>query len=130
MCYSKLLTIGDLVSGTECFKHTYNFLQDQSITRTLGNPNFKEYSYVPKKSPALIRLAKSLIESKKLRRLLPTEFSDQYILLNNDDKVNDASIIYWKATDLLQLLKTVSTMRSRSDQLPAPIPRIYLSLKS
>jgi hypothetical protein len=50
--------IGELVSGTERLEYTH-----ESIYRTEGNINYKKYFSLPKVSPEVLRLARTLANS-------------------------------------------------------------------
>ena len=56
-CCNKFLLIGDLVSGTECLDYTSVYLQNESISRTRGGVNYKEYSMSAKKPKDIIKLS-------------------------------------------------------------------------
>jgi hypothetical protein len=82
---------GELVSGTECLEYTHLFLSNESITRTKGNINYKEYQTKPSVSSDVMKAAQSMAKSNELKKMRPTTLRDQYMISNdkNDDSEND-----------------------------------------
>ena len=72
---------GNLVSGTQCLSYTADFIENQSISRTEGNINFKKYSYVPKKNQLVWEKAQAL--SITLGDVQPSAKNKQYIILSS-----------------------------------------------
>lgn len=82
-----------MVTGIQCLDYTSEFLRNESISRTQGDINFKEFSFLPKYSPEVMRLAITLARSPKLIDIRPTKLKKQYILSRIDEKLeNDIAI--------------------------------------
>jgi hypothetical protein len=84
-----LMHTGELVSGTECLEYTHDYLKNESIYRTVGNTNYKKYSSLPKVSPEVLRLARTLANSEGLRNIRATIIKKQYILSKDGKKIKD-----------------------------------------
>jgi hypothetical protein len=84
-----LMHTGELVSGTECLEYTHDYLKNESIYRTVGNTNYKKYSSLPKVSPAILRLARTLANSEGLKNIRATIIKKQYILSKDGKKIKD-----------------------------------------
>ena len=80
---------GDLVSGTECLDYTLLFLQNESISRTRGDVNYKEYSISTKKPTEILRQARSLVETQNLKKIRPSTVRRQYVIMRNNEKLSD-----------------------------------------
>ena len=78
-----------MVSGTECLDYTLAFLQNESISRTRGDVNYKEYSVSTKKPIEIMRLAKSLVEIQNLKKIRPSTVRRQYVIMRNNEKLSD-----------------------------------------
>ena len=70
-------------------KYTYDFLKNESIYRTQGNTNYKQYSFLPKISPEVLRLARTLANSIGLQKIRPTIIQKQYIISKDGKKIKE-----------------------------------------
>lgn len=78
-----------MVSGTECLDYTSVYLQNESISRTRGDVNYKEYSMSAKKPKDIMRLAKSLVETHNLTKIRPSTVRRQYVIMRDNEKLSD-----------------------------------------
>ena len=85
--------LGNLVSGTECLEHTLIFTQQQSISRTLGNANYKAYAYSPKVSNQLLRESLNLSRTSDYIDSRETAIGKQHQIFNEEVKLDDASAL-------------------------------------
>ena len=82
------MLLGELVSGTECLEYTHLFLRNESITRTEGDVNYKEYQIKPSVSSGVMNTAQSMAKSCELKIMRPTSLREQYMI--NNDKNSDS----------------------------------------
>ena len=68
-------------------EYTYDFLKNESIYRTQGNTNYKQYSFLPKVSPVVLRLARKLANSIGLQKIRSTIVQKLYIISKDGKKI-------------------------------------------
>lgn len=78
-----------MVSGAQCLHYTSDFIRNESITRTEGNINFRKFSFTPKYTPEVMRLAVTLARSTKLLSVRPTKIKKQFLISKNEEKLSD-----------------------------------------
>ena len=88
-----LNVLGNLVSGTECLEHTLIFTQKQSMSRTLGNANYKAHAYSPKVSNQLLLKSLSLSRTSNYIDSTETAIGKQRLIFNEDVELDDASAL-------------------------------------
>jgi hypothetical protein len=81
--------LGDLLSGTECLDYISKFVNNESITRSEGNTNFKKFAFVPKVNRKMWSSASSLASNERIKASKPTLVSKQYIIFTPDKVLND-----------------------------------------
>ena len=69
------------------------YLQNESISRTRGDVNYKEYSMSAKKAKDMMRLAKSLVETHNLTKIRPSTVRRQYVIMRDNEKLSDDSAV-------------------------------------
>lgn len=87
------INAGELVSGIQCLHYTSDFIRNESISRTEGNMNFRKFSFTPKYTPEVMRLAVTLARSSKLLSIRPTKIKKQFIISKNEEKLSDDAAI-------------------------------------
>ena len=81
--------MGDLVSGTECLDYTSALLQNESISRTPRNVNYKKYSMSTKIPTEIMRLGKSLVDTHDLKKTRPSTVRRQYLTMRDNEELLD-----------------------------------------
>ena len=70
-------------------EYKYDFLKNESIYRTQGNTNYKQYSFLPKVSPEVLSLARTLANLIGLRKIRLTIVQKQHIISKDDKKIEE-----------------------------------------
>ena len=64
-------------------------MKNESIYRTQGNTNYKQYSFLPKVSPEVLSLARTLANLIGLRKIRLTIVQKQHIISKDDKKIEE-----------------------------------------
>lgn len=64
-------------------------MKNESIYRTQGNTNYKQYSFLPKVSPEVLRLARTLANAIGLQKIRSTKIQKQYIISKDGKKIKE-----------------------------------------
>ena len=64
-------------------------MKNESIYRTQGNTNYKQYSFLPKISPEVLRLARTLANLIGLQKIRLTIVQKQYIISKDGKKIKE-----------------------------------------
>lgn len=83
------MSTGNLVSITECFDFTAKYIFNESVYRTLGDPNFYAYALTPSIDIPMIKKGCQLSENITNQGLTPSSKNNQYVMQRTGEAINN-----------------------------------------